>query len=89
VYKIANRTKKIAKYYGYEVKPSNVGFKKIAVFKDGKKIADVGDRRYNDFHTYSKIDKNLAIQKQRQYIARHKNDIKTGRGRLAFLLLWQ
>ena len=88
MYLISTRTKKIAKHFGYEVKPSNVGFKKIAVFRNGKKIADVGDRRYNDFHTYSRINKQLAEQRRRQYIARHKKDIRSGRGRLAYLLLW-
>jgi hypothetical protein len=50
MYEISNRTRKIARALGYEVYPSNVGFKKIAVFRRGVKIADVGDRRYKDYH---------------------------------------
>lgn len=88
MYEISNRTRKIARALGYEVYPSNVGFKKIAVFRRGVKIADVGDRRYKDYHEYRKIDLELAEKKRRAYAARHRQDIKRGRGRLAWLLLW-
>lgn len=87
-YQISDRTKKIAKALGLEVKPSNVGFKKISVYRSGKKIADIGDKRYNDYHTYRKIDKNLAEQRRQAYQLRHKWDITQGTGKLAWLLLW-
>ena len=41
-YKITQYTKDQAKRYGLEVKPSQVKGKKIAVFKKGEKVADVG-----------------------------------------------
>lgn len=88
-YKIATRTKRIAKALGYEVEPSKVQFKKIAVYRQGIKIADVGDVRYNDFHTYkAKFGKDYAEKRRKLYYTRHKNNLSAGNGRLAWLLLW-
>lgn len=88
MYAISSRTKQIAKYFGYDVYPSNVGYHKIAVYRDGKKIADVGDIRYMDYHQYRKINKDLAEKKRKAYASRHRANIKKGRGRLAWILLW-
>ena len=88
MYAISNRTKKIASALGYKVYPSNVGYHKIAVYRNGYKIADVGDIRYMDYHQYRKINLELAEKKRQNYRARHKKNINRGRGRLAWLLLW-
>ena len=87
-YQISARTKKIASALGLQVKPSTVGFKKIAVYRNGNKIADIGDRRYNDYHSYRKISKKLAEERKQAYRSRHKKDISSGAGKLAWLLLW-
>jgi hypothetical protein len=40
-----------AKRLGVEIVPSSVKNKKIDVYKDGIKIASIGDSRYTDFAT--------------------------------------
>ena len=40
-----------AKRLGVEIVPSTVKNKKIDVFKDGIKVASIGDSRYSDFAT--------------------------------------
>jgi hypothetical protein len=88
-YQISTRTKNIAKALGLEVKPSKVGFKKIAVYRQGVKIADIGDIRYNDYHTYrAKYGKQYAEAKRELYATRHKKNLRSGRGKLAWQLLW-
>jgi hypothetical protein len=88
-FKIAPRSKKIAKALGLELEPSKVGFKKIAVFRNGKKIADIGDRRYLDYHSYKKQYGTATAEARRMvYKQRHQNDLKSGKGKLAWLLLW-
>jgi hypothetical protein len=88
LYQISPRSKSIAKALGVQIEPSRVGFKKIAVYRNGKKIADVGDIRYNDYHSYRKINKKLAEERKEAYRKRHNKDISSGAGRLAWLLLW-
>lgn len=88
MYAISIRTKQIARQLGYQVYPSNVGYHKIAVYRNGNKIADVGDIRYMDYHQYRKINFELAEKKRKMYAARHRSNIRKGRGRLAWLLLW-
>ena len=40
-----------AKRLGVEIVPSSVKNKKIDVYKDGIKVASIGDSRYSDFAT--------------------------------------
>lgn len=88
-YKISTRSKKIAKALGYKLEPSKVQFKKIAVYRQGVKIADIGDVRYNDYHTYkAKFGKKYADSRRELYYFRHKKNLSAGPGRLAWLLLW-
>jgi len=44
--------KRNAKKLGVEVKPSKIGFKKLDVFKNGEKVASIGDTRYSDYLTH-------------------------------------
>jgi hypothetical protein len=88
-YQISTRSKKIAKALGYELEPSKVQYKKIAVYRKGVKIADIGDVRYNDYHTYkAKFGKDYAEKRRDLYYSRHKKNLSAGPGRLAWLLLW-
>lgn len=90
-YNITPYTKRKAKEYGLEVKPSKVKGKKIDVFKKGKKVASVGAIGYNDYPTYiKKKGKKYAESRRRLYKIRHKND-RTKRGTpgwYADKLLW-
>ena len=65
--------------------------KKIDVYKNGKKIASIGDSRYFDYPTYviSK-DKKYADERRRLYRIRHKGEnLKIGSpGYYAWFLLW-
>ena len=88
MYQISQRSKKLAKALGLEIKPSTVGFKKISVYRSGKKIADIGDRRYPDYHQYKKISPKLAEARRTAYYARHRNNLRSGKGKLSWLLLW-
>jgi len=77
MYQIRPYTKAQARKIGVTVRPSKRKGKKIAVFKNGKKVADVGATGYKDYPTYmelekkGKVPKGTAKQKQRQYKARH------------------
>tara|TARA_E500000305_G_scaffold65974_1_gene52477 strand:- start:940 stop:1215 length:276 start_codon:yes stop_codon:yes gene_type:complete len=72
MYKISEYTKKQAKKLNVKVKPSKVANKKIDVFKDGKLIASVGDKRYNDYPTYIKTrGKVYADDRRKLYKIRH------------------
>ena len=71
-----------AKKLGYTVKPSTVKNKKLDVFKDGKKIASIGDIRYEDYLTHGD-DKRREL-----YHKRHKNYPVGSPGYLAKKILW-
>lgn len=51
IYKITKYSFDKAKRLGVEIVPSSVKNKKIDVFKDGIKVASIGDSRYSDFAT--------------------------------------
>ena len=44
-----NAAQKNAKRIGVEVKPSAVKGKKLDVYKNHKKVASIGDKKYEDF----------------------------------------
>ncbi len=50
-YKISQYSLDRAKELGVIIKPSKVKNKKIDVFKDGIKVASIGDVRYTDYAT--------------------------------------
>ena len=77
-----------AKKLNVTIKPSTNNKKKIDVYKDGKKIASIGDKQYKDYPTYLLEDKALANERRRLYKIRHKNDLNKGAGYLANKLLW-
>ena len=91
MYKIKRYTYNQAKKLGVQVKPSKLKGKKIDVFKNGKKVASVGARGYNDYPTYiQKKGKKYADERRRLYKIRHKND-RTKRGTAGYYadkLLW-
>jgi len=95
-YKITNYTRKRAAAIGVEVKVSKTGNYKLDVYKKGRLIARVGDRRYNDYPTYVELEKRgkyplgYADKRRRLYKARHqKTRIKKwSRSWISDNLLW-
>lgn len=89
-YKIKRNQIKAAKEIGVTIKPSQVKGKKIAVFKNGEKVADIGAIGYGDYWTYYEKDIYFAAAKRKAYQARHKgeqNDIGSP-GYYAWYILW-
>lgn len=54
-----------AKRIGVEVKPSTRTHKKLDVYKDGERVASIGDDRYEDFNTHK------DPERRRLYKIRH------------------
>ena len=86
MYVIEPYTQRQASRMGLTVKSSHDKNKKIDVFKNGNKIAAVGDVRYKDYTKYLKEDKALAEERRKLYHDRHNGN--TLRERLARKLLW-
>lgn len=90
-YTITSYSRKQAKKIGVTIKKSKVKGKKIAVFKKGKKVADVGAVGYSDFPTYTKTKgKAYATKRRKLYKIRHqKTRTKKGsRSYYADKILW-
>ena len=73
-----------AKKLGVTIKPSTRKHKKLDVFKEGKKIASIGDIRYSDFLQH-KDDERRKRYKQRHEATRH---VKGSPSFYADRLLW-
>ena len=54
-----------AKTLGVEIKPSTRKNKKLDVFKQGEKVASIGDKRYSDYLQHGDEDR------RKRYKARH------------------
>lgn len=76
--------KRKAQRIGVTVKASTVKHKKLDVFKDGTKVASIGDIRYSDFLQHG------DDERRRRYKKRHqKNRTKAGTaGYYADKILW-
>jgi len=90
MYKIKQYSKDKAKQLGVQIKPSTNSKKKLDVFKEGIKIASIGDVKYKDYPTYLQESKQLAEERRRLYKIRHKNDINklNSSGYYANRILW-
>jgi hypothetical protein len=86
-YTITKYSKKKAKELKVIIKPSENPKKKIDVFKDGKKVASIGDIRYPSYPDYLKKDKTIANERRRLYKIRHQHDDKPA-GFYADKILW-
>tara|TARA_R110000772_G_scaffold92880_4_gene189926 strand:- start:232 stop:537 length:306 start_codon:yes stop_codon:yes gene_type:complete len=90
-YRITSTQRKRAKKIGVSIKASKLKGKKIAVFKNKKKVADVGATGYKDFDIYKKTKgKKFADNRRRLYKIRHqKTRRKVGsRSYYADKILW-
>jgi hypothetical protein len=90
MYKIKQYSKDKAKQLGVQIKPSTNSKKKLDVFKEGIKVASIGDVKYKDYPTYLQENKQLAEERRRLYKIRHKNDINklNSSGYYANRILW-
>ena len=89
-YKIKPQQIAAAKKLGATIKPSTLKGKKIAVYKNGEKVADIGALGYGDYWTYYAADPFLAREKRKAYQARHNGEQnKIGSpGYFAYYILW-
>ena len=88
MYSISKRSYRKAEELGVNIKPSTNENKKIDVYENEKKVASIGDIRYNDFPTYIKTHGITYARKRRDlYHARHKHD-KGKAGYYSKNLLW-
>ena len=73
-----------AKKMGVTVEPSKVKHKKLAVYKDGEKVADIGDLRYSDYLQHG------DEERRRRYKIRHESNRhrRGSAGWFADKLLW-
>jgi hypothetical protein len=75
-----------ARALGVEIQPSTKGNYKLDVYRDGKYLTSIGDKRYMDFQMYMEIDPVLAEKRRQLYRQRH---TKEGiREYLAKHILW-
>jgi hypothetical protein len=89
-YRIKPQQIKAAKKLNVTIKPSQLKGKKIAVFKNGEKVADIGALGYGDYWTYYAGDPFIAREKRKAYQARHNGEQnKIGSpGYYAYYILW-
>lgn len=96
MYKIKHYSYNQAKKLGVQIASSNIGHKKIDVFRKGIKIASIGDRNFLDYPTYLQMEKRgivppgYADQRRKLYHKRHKKEIrrKNSPGYYALKILW-
>lgn len=82
MYRILTEQRKAAKKLGVTIRPSTLKNKKLDVFKNGLRIASVGDIRYNDYWIYKRLEKKnkvepgTAEQRRQLYKIRHAQECK-------------
>lgn len=80
-----------AKKLGVKVLPSVRKNKKIDIYKNGKYLTSIGDKRYFDYPMYLQFfGKEYANKRRRLYKLRHQKDrlIRGSKGWYADNLLW-
>jgi len=90
-YQITQRQKNNAKKLGVTLRSSSSNSKKLDVYKNGRKVASIGAKGYNDYDLWlKKKGKEFADQRRRLYKARHENNrnIKNSNGFYADKILW-
>jgi hypothetical protein len=90
MYRIKPYSYKQANRLGVKIRPSSKVGKKIDVFKNGVKIATIGQRGYLDYPTYlEKYGVLIANKRRKLYHLRHRqNKIFGTPGYYAAKLLW-
>ena len=89
MYKILPYHMNQAKKLGVQITPSTKGNYKLDVYKNGKLITSIGDKRYMDYALYYQHDPVLAEKRRQLYWKRHaKDNVPNTRGWYALHLLW-
>lgn len=90
MYRIKPYSFRQAKKIGVQIRPSTKPSKKIDVFKNGKKVASIGQRGYFDYPTYiEQYGVTIANQRRKLYHLRHRYNKKPGTpGYYAAKILW-
>ena len=90
-YRITSRQRKNAKRLGVMIKSSSNPSKKLDVFRNGKKITEIGAKGYNDYDIYLRTKgKKYADERRRLYKIRHQSN-RTKRGSTGYYadqILW-
>lgn len=74
-YKITQRQKTNAQKLGVTIRTSSNSSKKLDVFRQGKKIAEIGASGYMDYDLYLKAEgKEYADKRRRLYKLRHESN---------------
>jgi len=74
IYYPTARQKNNAKRIGVQIKPSGNQKKKLSVYKNGVKVADIGANGYLDYSIYIReFGINYANDRKRLYKLRHQN----------------
>jgi hypothetical protein len=90
-YQITQRQKNNARKLGVTLRSSSNNSKKLDVYKNGRKVASIGAKGYNDYDLWlKKKGKEFADQRRKLYKARHENNrnIKNSNGFYADKILW-
>lgn len=96
MYRILTEQRKAANRLGVVIRPSKQKFKKLDVYKNGFKVASIGDTRYKDYWIYKKeerqgkIPRGTADQRRELYRIRHAENCmsKNSPGYYACEILW-
>lgn len=96
MYRIFNAQRIAARKLGVTIRPSSSKGKKIDVYKNGFKVASIGDIRYKDFWMYKRDERNgkypkgYAEERRQLYKIRHNQSciIKNSPGYYACEILW-
>lgn len=90
-YQITQRQKNNAKKLGVTLRSSSSNSKKLDVYKNGRKVASIGAKGYNDYDLWlKKKGKEFADKRRKLYKARHENNrnVKNSNGFYADKILW-
>ncbi len=96
MYRIFNAQRIAARKLGVAIRPSTSSGKKIDVFKNGLKVASIGDIRYKDYWTYKRDERNgkypkgYAEERRQLYKIRHNQSCitKNTPGYYSCKILW-
>jgi len=96
MYRILTEQRKAANKLGVTIRPSTLKNKKIDVYKNGFKVASIGDMRYNDYWIYKRLERQKKVapgtadERRELYKIRNREDCqaKNTPGYYACKILW-
>ena len=91
MYSISKKQYDLAKELGVKIFPSEKKNYKIDIYdEDGNYYTSIGDKRYNDYFIYLSTSKELAENRRKAYLSRHRKELFSigSRGWFSAILLW-